>query len=96
MAKVIFTTLKEITENTHRSRQFQYRVKRNRKKQNKTRSCVDTVEGTDMARKESRMVKKFTLKLSFKGKIGVFKANHGNRNMLGRENISKEQKQMRT
>lgn len=42
------------------------------------------------------MVKKFILELSFKGKIVVFKANHGNRNMLGRENISNVQKQIRT
>lgn len=41
------------------------------------------------------MVKRFILELSFKGKI-VFKANHGNRDMLGRENISNVQKQMRT
>lgn len=48
-------------------------------------------------RRESWMVTNFIFELWFEGKIGIFKANRGNGNMLGRENlISDVKRPMRT
>ena len=63
-----------------------------------TGSCENTEEGADTIWGEGRIVKNFFfITAVIKRKKGVFKGNHGNINMVGRENIiSNAKKQMRT